>query len=723
MAFKFNPITSKLDLVRSDSEIRGLLSATSPVVYTSSTGVISFDTATTTLTAYLQKANNLSDLTSAAAARTNLGLVIGTDVQAYDATLQSISALGTAADKMLYTTGIDTWAESTITAAGRALLDDADAATMRTTLGLVAGGAGDIWVEKAGDTMTGKLYIGFSNVLTFNGSAVDTQLSVQSEAFSAIDQQTFSEFTTLGSASYHVRSRGTSAAKTVVQNGDYLYQRIIGGYDGTDYALGGYELWAVDDTPGSNDMPTSWSLWLTPNGSQTAANAVTIASTRISTWTSTMNIIPTTDINALTLKAFSTSTSIKTLSVLNSSNVEWFYLRKGLLSDANIGSEYTFTTSGTSGIFRVGFGITLSAGFTGSGFTGCLFFDNVVAGTNSTYTGDASVYGYRLDGNRGIGGYARAVTVGHNVGGLMLAGGGNNNYGCWGSATITKASAVNVGVFANAHNASGTSPAFIGLYATNYNASGVPPNMAGVKTALLADNQALTSDIALFRDNGASTWKLADGGNLTHVQTAQAAGATAFSLTPGAHTAVVAEVVDFTIAAHTMTITGGYTNQRFARLLAPTITAASALTVTTASTFSIAGAPIAAGSAVITNSLSFWVEAGTTRFSGRVQKTQGADVASANDLTLGADGNSFAITGTTQINAITIAGWQNGSEVTLLFASTPVVKHNTAGGGGTVPILLAGAVDFSATADDTLTLILSVIGGVQAFREKARTAI
>lgn len=47
----------------------------------------------------------------------------------------------------------------TSTAAGRALLDDADATAQRTTLGLIAGGAGDIWVEKAGDTMTGALTI------------------------------------------------------------------------------------------------------------------------------------------------------------------------------------------------------------------------------------------------------------------------------------------------------------------------------------------------------------------------------------------------------------------------------------------------------------------------------------------------------------------------------------------------------------------------------------
>lgn len=59
-----------------------------------------------------------------------------------------------------YTSGISGPVEEiSCTAAGRALLDDADAAAQRTTLGLVAAGAGDIWVEKAGDTMTGALLV------------------------------------------------------------------------------------------------------------------------------------------------------------------------------------------------------------------------------------------------------------------------------------------------------------------------------------------------------------------------------------------------------------------------------------------------------------------------------------------------------------------------------------------------------------------------------------
>ncbi|HEV7321593.1 MAG TPA: hypothetical protein VGO04_23570 [Ensifer sp.] len=123
--------------------------------------------------------------TSASAARAALGVEIGTNVQAYDAGLQSIAGLTTTANKMLYTTDTDVYATTALTPLGRTLLGGVDAASMRGTLGLAAvaasGSANDIASGTLNDarlptTMSAKIFNGTisGTRIELNGSYVTT---------------------------------------------------------------------------------------------------------------------------------------------------------------------------------------------------------------------------------------------------------------------------------------------------------------------------------------------------------------------------------------------------------------------------------------------------------------------------------------------------------------------------------------------------------------------
>jgi len=86
-------------------------------VYTGSAWVAAYVSGT----GFLSAANNLSDVANTSTARTNLGLAIGTNVQAYDAELAAIAGLTSAADKGIQFTGSGTAGTYDLTSAGKAL--------------------------------------------------------------------------------------------------------------------------------------------------------------------------------------------------------------------------------------------------------------------------------------------------------------------------------------------------------------------------------------------------------------------------------------------------------------------------------------------------------------------------------------------------------------------------------------------------------------------------
>jgi len=103
--------------------------------------------------------------TSASQARTNLGLEIGTHVQAYDAELNAIAGLTSAANKLPYFTGSGTAALADLTSYARDLISSASSSIARTTLGL-----GTIAVQDASNvSITG----GSLSAVTISNTVID----------------------------------------------------------------------------------------------------------------------------------------------------------------------------------------------------------------------------------------------------------------------------------------------------------------------------------------------------------------------------------------------------------------------------------------------------------------------------------------------------------------------------------------------------------------------
>ena len=275
------------------------------------------------------------------------------------------------------------------------------------------------------------------------------------------------------------------------------------------------------------------------------------------------------------------------------------------------GSEYFGALSGnasSNGLYNSSFGSTSLTSIT-TGSSNCSFgrqaLQAVTSGSlNSGFGLQALNRVVSGSNNTALGAYA----------GFYIAGSNNTTIGYACLLNTTGSGSVGVGYCA-------------GQYETDSNAFYVDnqdrTNTAGDKAGALlygTFNAAPASQTLAI--NAATTVK----GSITLTQPVSTTGSpTAFTVTGAAHTTLTlsteATDVNFNLARTVQFATGALTTQRAMRIQAPTYSFVGASTITTASTLSISGPPVAGTNATITNAYALNIESGTTIFNGPIRST------------------------------------------------------------------------------------------------------
>lgn len=179
---------------------------------------------TAALTDFTSYARTLLDDSDAATARATLGLVIGTDVQAYDTELAALAGLTSASNKLPYFTGSGTASTTDFTSFARTLVDDNDASTARSTLGLTIGT--DVQAYDTELAAIAGLTSAADRLPYFTGSGTASLATFTSAGRALVDAATASDqLTTLGFSTYGktlIDDADASAAQTTLGISTYI---------------------------------------------------------------------------------------------------------------------------------------------------------------------------------------------------------------------------------------------------------------------------------------------------------------------------------------------------------------------------------------------------------------------------------------------------------------------------------------------------------------------
>jgi len=389
-----------------------------------------------------------------------------------------------------------------------------------------------------------------------------------------------------------VRSKGTEVSKTAVANADYIGSFTFSGYDGTAFQTTAMVLGICDGAVSSLTVPQSLQF-ITGTTEANRAARLTISSAGAATFSSIVNF-PAGSLGAPSVRLAGSDTGL----YAGANTVRLAANGQYCAEFSNTLITLMFPVTGNSHVldFRSGTNAQTLRVF------------NTYTSSTSFETGQLSWASneFRIGSAVGsAGGTERATVIGAwNAAGTFTAG-----------LTVSSTGYTMGTIMA----AAGTRTWGWGYH------SGGPGTYGGAYMSgndMYIDVKGASGKRLYLRNASANicSWDM-DTGSYTMSNIAATSGAiTEFTLTAAAHTGQTASTeatsVNFNLSSTKQFATGALTTQRAMRIQAPTYSFVGASTITTASTLSISGPPVAGTNATITSGLAFAVESGASYFAG-----------------------------------------------------------------------------------------------------------